>query len=314
MLKVGLAGAGSISDAHITAWEAMEDVKLTALCDVRKECLIPYADKACYLSFEEMLNKEKLDILDICLPTPLHVDCAVTAMKRGIHVICEKPLSLKTEEIERAYLTAHQYGVCFMTAQVLRFWPEYELLKDLYVSGQYGRLLSGSMQRIGPSPKGRPGNWMLCKEQSGLVPFDLHIHDLDFIFYAFGAPSGFIPHRAKRADQDYLSVVYEFPDFFITAESSWYAAPYPFTAGYRFQFEKAVIAYEGGVCKIYQNDGTILNLSDGSAPAVAPVLLEKGDAYAREIRYFTDCVKTGSFPNKVTPEELCAVATMLNQL
>ena len=76
----------------------------------------------------------------------------------------------------------------------------------------------------------------------------------------------------------------------------------------------AVIAYEGGVCKIYQNDGTILNLSDGSAPAVAPVLLEKGDAYAREIRYFTDCVKTGSFPNKVTPEELCAVATMLNQL
>ena len=122
MLKVGLAGAGSISDAHITAWEAMEDGKLTALCDVRKECLIPYGDKAYYLSFEEMLNKEKLDILDICLPTPLHVDCAVTAMKRGIHVICEKPLSLKTEEIERAYLTAHQYGVCFPLICISMTW------------------------------------------------------------------------------------------------------------------------------------------------------------------------------------------------
>ena len=98
-----------------------------------------------YTSIDEMLEKEELDILDICLPTYLHVPTAVKAMKKGIHVLSEKPISLKEEDIELAYSTAKENNVCFMIAQVLRFWPEYELIKELYDSGKYGKLLSGYM-------------------------------------------------------------------------------------------------------------------------------------------------------------------------
>lgn len=179
-LNVALVGAGGISGAHIPAWEAMEETQLTALCDIRPACMEKYPDKNHYTDFEEMLEKEKPDILDICLPTYLHADFAVKAMERGIHVLCEKPVSLKAEDVERVYGAARRNHVNFMVAQVLRFWPEYELVKEMYDSGKYGKLLSGSMTRLGNIPGWSWDNWMRDEKRSGLVPFDLHIHDLDF--------------------------------------------------------------------------------------------------------------------------------------
>ena len=90
----------------------------------------------------------------------------------------------------------------------------------------------------------------------------------------------------------------------------------PFGAGYRFQFEDALIIYADGVCKVYQNDGTILDFSAAVAETVdaGSVNLIQSDAYANEIRYFTDCVLQGTFPEKVKPEELKTVIRILNSL
>src|SRR5699024_8150417 len=114
--------------------------------------------------------------------------------------------------------------------------------------------------------------------------------------------------------QDYISAVYQFPGFFITTESSWFAAPYPFTASFRFLFEKALVVWEGGKCLIYQNDGTVLDLSTASQNDTGDIDLPQTDAYAEEIRYFKDCVKEGRFPDKVKPEELKQVLRILNTL
>ena len=126
MLKVGVVGVGGISGAHIPAWEELNEVELVALCDIRQERLDNYPDKRHYNDFKTMLENEKLDILDICLPTYLHADYAIMAMEKGINVICEKPISLKEDDIQRVYSTAKKNNVKFMIAQVLRFWPEYE--------------------------------------------------------------------------------------------------------------------------------------------------------------------------------------------
>ena len=95
MLKVALVGVGGISGAHIPAWEERKDAELTAICDIRPERMERYPQKRHYTDFDEMLEKEEIDILDICLPTYLHADFSVKAMERGINVICEKPISLK---------------------------------------------------------------------------------------------------------------------------------------------------------------------------------------------------------------------------
>ena len=272
-----------------------------------------YPDKKHYLDFDEMLEKEEPDIVDICLPTYLHADFAVKAMEHGIHVICEKPISLKREDVNRIYDTAHRMHVNFMVAQVLRFWPEYVLIKELYDTKKYGHLLSGYMGRLGSAPDWSCGNWMRDETKSGLVPFDLHIHDLDFIVYAFGMPENVKANRVKRPEQDCINAVYEFPDFYIETEASWYAAAFPFMARYRFQFEKAVVLFENGKSTVYEENGNVTDLTALTEGDTGSINLPKSDAYAEEIRYFTDCVRNGVFPDKVRPEELTAVIDILKK-
>lgn len=314
MLKVGLVGVGGISGAHIPAWEALEGVKLVALCDVRSGQTEKYSEKRKYVDFDEMLEKEDLDILDICLPTYLHADYAIKAMEKGIHVLCEKPISLKEEDVERVYAVAKRMHVNFMVAQVLRFWPEYVLVKELYDSQKYGKLLSGFMRRLSSKPGWSWDGWMHDENRSGLVPFDLHIHDLDFMVYAFGEPDKVQSHSVKRPEQDFINAVYEYPDFFIETECSWYGCPFPFTAGFRFVFEEAIISYESGKCVIYENNGTVIDLTEEAAGETGDINLPKSDAYGEEICYFVDCIQKGEFAAKVKPEELKAVIHILKEL
>ena len=313
MLKVGLVGVGGISGNHIPAWEEMENAELTALCDVRPERLEMYPGKRHYTDFEEMLKSEQLDILDICLPTYLHADYAVRALERGIHVLCEKPVSLKEEDVDRIYSTAEKNNVKFMVAHVLRFWPEYAQIKDIADSQRYGKLLSGRMTRVSEIPRWSWDGWMTDEERSGLVPFDLHIHDLDFMVYAFGKPTSVKTVRVKRPDQDSLSAIYEYDGAFISAESAWYAPAVPFIAEFHFQFEKAVLIFDGQKLTAHEIDGTKRDLSSDSQAGASAINLPKTNAYANEIVYFADCVANGKPVDKVKPEELKTVLELLNQ-
>lgn len=314
MLKIGLVGVGGISGAHIPAWEDMPDAQLTALCDIRPERFAGHEDKHCYTSLDEMLEQEDLDILDICLPTYLHADTAIKAMNKGIHVLCEKPISLKKEDVQRVYDTAKKNNVRFMVAQVLRFWPEYVLLKEIYDTQKYGHLLSGSMTRLGPRPNWSWDNWMLDEKRSGLVPFDLHIHDLDFMVYAFGTPVNTVSRRIRRPEQDVIKVLYDFEDFTVSSEATWYAAPYPFAAEFRFQFEQAVVAMEKGTLTIYENTGSVITPNAPATEGATVINLPTTDAYGEEIRYFADCVRKGVQADRVQPEELESVIDILNSL
>lgn len=314
MLKVALVGVGGISGAHIPAWEERRDAELVALCDIRAEQMEKYKNKHCYTDFDEMLKNEEIDILDICLPTYLHAEFAIKAMNMGINVICEKPVSLNAADVARVYSTAKSNNVKFMVAQVLRFWPEYSIIKEIYDTGKYGRLLSGYMGRLGVRPKWSWDDWMMDENRSGLVPFDLHIHDLDFIVYAFGKPKEFKDYRARSENQDYINSIYEYDGFFITTEAAWYDAPYPFAANFRFQFEKALAVFENHEMTIYEKDGKIFKPVSQSGEDTGDIGLPKSNAYSNEINYFADCVLSGAEPDRVKPAELETVISILKAL
>lgn len=314
MLKIALVGVGGISGAHIPAWEERRDAELVVLCDIRAEQMEKYKNKHCYTDFDEMLKNEEIDILDICLPTYLHAEFAIKAMNMGINVICEKPVSLNAADVARVYSTAKSNNVKFMVAQVLRFWPEYSIIKEIYDTGKYGRLLSGHMGRLGVRPKWSWDGWMMDENRSGLVPFDLHIHDLDFIVYAFGKPKEFKDYRARSENQDYINSIYEYDGFFITTEAAWYDAPYPFAANFRFQFEKALAVFENHEMTIYEKDGKIFKPVSQSGEDTGDIGLPKSNAYSNEINYFADCVLSGAEPDRVKPAELETVISILKAL
>jgi len=317
MLKIGMVGMGGISKSHRAAWKQVEEAQIVCVCDIRPEKADAAAEDTgakAYYDFDEMLAAEKFDILDICLPTYLHADFAVKAMDHGIHTLTEKPVSLKREDVARVYEAAKRNNVRFMVAHVLRFWREYMFLKDAIDTGRYGKLLSGQMTRLGNTPKWSWDNWMRDPERSGLVPFDLHIHDLDFMVYVFGKPNAVKCHRAGNETQDYINVVYQYDDFFIACESAWYDADYKFASGFRFQFEEAVVEWKGGVFTVFKKSGGTETL-DGEANANENgINLPATNAYFNEIRYFTDQVLAGKDCDIIKPEELETVLDLIDQL
>ena len=315
MLKVAMLGMGGISGAHRAAWKEIPEAKVIAVCDIRPEKADAAAEDMqakAYYCFEDMLGAEKFDILDICLPTYLHAEYAIRALDAGVHVLCEKPISLKIEDVDRVYDAAKRNNKCVMIAQVVRFWREYLVLKDAYDTGKYGKLLSGHMTRLGNTPKASWDGWMRDPERSGRVPFDLHIHDLDFMIYAFGKPEKMTRFRAATPAQDYFEAIYQYPDFFVSGEAAWFDCNYRFQSAFRFQFEKAVLEYKDGKLTIFHKNGETESLDekkddgDGYVP--------KTNAYYEEIRYFVDCVLDGKPCDKVKPEELKTVLELIEQL
>ncbi len=308
-LKVAEIGMGGISGAHVPSWNRMEDVELVAICDIRPEMMDRYDGQTTarkYTDFDEMLESEEIDVLDITLPTYMHADYAVKALSRGIHVVSEKPISLRREDVARVYEAAEKNGKCFMVAHVLRFWPEYVYLKDCIDSGRYGKLVSGTMTRIGGIPVASWDGWMQDPERSGMVPFDLHIHDLDFLVYTLGKPE--VEHIFHG--MDYMHTVYRYGDVRIACESAWFHAPVQFAATFRMQFEKAVLEFNGGSLKIYKNDWTISDLNMASSIEEG-CYVPQSDGYFNELRYFIDCVKDGMKPEVIKPHELEAVIDVI---
>ena len=301
-LKVAVVGIGGMGGGHVNIWSRMEDADLVAICDIRPEMMARFdhlTDTRQYTDFDEMMEKETFDILDITLPTYLHADFAVKALEKGIHVITEKPISLRRDDVARVYEAAERNHRFFMVAHVLRFWPEFMYLKDCIDTGRYGKLVSGTMSRMGAIPRTSWDGWMQDPERSGMVPFDLHIHDLDLLVYALGKPEvEYVFHG-----MDYMHAVYRFGDVRIACESAWFHAPVNFCGGYRMQFENAVLEYVGGALRIYKGDWTVTTM-DSESRVEEGNYIPQSDAYYTELRYFADCVKTGQKPEVVKPEEL----------
>ena len=112
-MKALLIGNGFISEVHRNAYRAFaeegKDIELIAICDVRPEMLEKNSGQRLYTDVDEMLAREsEADFVDICVPTYLHADYAVKALESGKHVICEKPASLKIEDIDRIYDAAEK--------------------------------------------------------------------------------------------------------------------------------------------------------------------------------------------------------------
>src|SRR5262245_25850828 len=102
-LRVGLIGCGGIARHHWHGYAKLAGrAELVALCDISAENRAGFRQHAPaaaeYDDFNKLLAEQKLDAIDICLPHALHHPCIMTAIKKGVHWICEKPLCMTLDE------------------------------------------------------------------------------------------------------------------------------------------------------------------------------------------------------------------------
>jgi predicted dehydrogenase len=134
-------------------------------------------------SFEELLGS--VDAVDICLPTHLHREIALSSLRAKKPTLCEKPLARTVAECAELVEESERSGTLLMPAQVVRFFPEFRTAHSLVAQGKLGRIAAIRTRRGGGQPKGA-GGWFQDPSLSGGVFLDLAVHDFDWILWTFG--------------------------------------------------------------------------------------------------------------------------------
>ncbi len=142
-LKIGFIGCGGIALAHAERLSSLNNVELTAFSDIQAERAKGLAAKyggEAYLSWREMLKREQLDAVFICLPPFAHEDEVEVAAEKGIHVYIEKPIALDMAKSWSMVRAVEKHGVKSQVGYQMRFSPAAERVKALIDSGAVGRI------------------------------------------------------------------------------------------------------------------------------------------------------------------------------
>lgn len=310
MVKIGIVGIGGMGTVHCSNYMHIEGCRVAAAVCHSKQSrekaeelkLTPYDD------IKSMVNNEDIDVIDICTPTYLHKEQVMEALNLGKHVIVEKPVALHKKDAEEMFDLASEKKLLLFAAQVVQFTKETEILREAVRSGKYGRPLDGYFERIAGCPKWIKDGWLFDRSKSGLLPFDLHVHDLDLIISLFGKPGSFTYTSCGRDNIGYREEYrfnYSFEDLNVTAEAAWFNANYPFRASWRVYFEKGVIEYDGEKVALYQPDKEpfYYDLKEDIAVETGINLPATGMFY-NELSHFISCIEKGIPSNRVSPEQI----------
>lgn len=308
MLKVGLVGCGFMGTMHANVYSALDGIQLDTAWDKVPETLSNYCSKwgaNLAESFESILANPAIDIIDVCLPTYLHSEFTIKALKAGKHVLCEKPMALCTADADKMINAAIESGKTLMIAHCIRFWPEYALVKGINENGRLGKLLSINLTRYGAFPAWASEGWNEHEELAGGGALDMHIHDTDYALFLMGEPDSMVSHGtndSKGVGQ--ICTTMKFGDSWAHLEGGWnLPSSAPFKMAIRAIFEKGAIIMDGGPLTVYEDgkNPEVPQFTQMSASEAGGNLSDLGGYYF-EIEHFRDAILAGVKPTIATPE------------
>ncbi|HKG00816.1 MAG TPA: Gfo/Idh/MocA family oxidoreductase [Xanthobacteraceae bacterium] len=171
VLRVGVVGVGVMGSNHARVLAGLPGIRLVGVADPDQQQARFVAGALGTTAVDEVdaLLPLGVDAITIAAPTHLHHDIALSCIKRGVHVLVEKPIASNPEEGRRIVAAARRAGVTLMVGHVERFNPAVETIKEA-IRGE--EILSIAITRVGPFPP-RMSN-------VGVV-IDLAVHDIDLI-------------------------------------------------------------------------------------------------------------------------------------
>jgi predicted dehydrogenase len=315
-VNVGVVGLGFMGVTHIKSYFQLPSARLVAVCDAIRQPVngvlagvagnitgsdalkLPDGCKA-YSKIEELLADPNVELVDICVPTPLHHPMALAALKSGKHVLCEKPLS-RTSALARDIVNAAKAAKgFFMPAMCLRFWPEWAWAKEAIEKNTYGKALAARFRRVSEPPGWSKGTYLNGAESGGAL-LDLHIHDADFVQFLFGRPKSVYANGLTRYSGaiDHVVANYQVASgAAVSAEGSWImTSGHGFNMAYTVIFEKATVDYD------LTRGAEALKLFEEGQPARV-LKLDQPDGYVGELRHMIEAIQTGKPPTVVTAQD-----------
>ncbi|MEX0653138.1 MAG: Gfo/Idh/MocA family oxidoreductase [Phycisphaeraceae bacterium] len=321
MTKVGIIGLGMMGSTHLDVYSQRDDATVFAVSDIIPERLAGKAkaegniegqaqggaDLSQARRYDEgmkLIADDEVELVDICLPTPLHRQYAEAALAAGKHVMVEKPLARTAADAQAIAEAAERAPGMTMVAQCMRFWPGWDWLKAAIDDQRFGKVLAAHFRRLASHPG---GPFYSDGKASGGALVDLHVHDTDFVHHCFGLPEAVYSrgYSTITGEPDHLITHYLYGDAgpMISAEGGWAMAKgFSFQMQFTVNFEKATATFD------LANQPTVTLFRDGQAE---PVDVGPGMGYEHEIAYFLDCIRTGQPPQTVTVAEAAATIQLV---
>jgi predicted dehydrogenase len=321
-MKIAMIGLGFMGSTHLKALKNVAGAQLVAVSSVDARQLsgdlsgiqgniggpgekLDFSGLRRYPDAMDAARDPEAEAVDICLPTNLHAEVAIEALRHGKHVLVEKPMAIDGPTADRIIAEAQKQGKILMTAQVLRFMPPYVVLRELLKNNGLGAVRSAIFRRRCAAPGWAA--WSTNRKLSGGGVFDLVIHDVDMCIHLFGIPEAVsawgyedMPHGI-----DIITAQLHYPSIgSVTVTGGWHHPK-----AYPFSMEYTVVA----------DGGTVEFSTAGRPPALYSAAGEEQklpvadkDGYQAEIEYFVDCARAGRQPEVCPPKESAASVKLTN--
>ena len=320
-LNAVVIGVGNMGRHHARNYHEIPATKLVAIADSdlkKAEEIAKKYDCKAYSDYQAMLEREKINLVSIAVPTKLHKKVALDCINKGINILIEKPIALTVAEAKDIVHRAKQKGIKFTVGHIERFNPSVLKLKELIEEGKLGEIIMISTFRMGP---------MASQIKDANVVIDIGVHDIDIMNWFFGKLPDKISARGgnalHRTFEDHVEAFLGYGNGTGLIVANW-ITPLKVrkltVSGKKAYVELNYITqelnyYETIAMPVYDDFGDfIMKFSDGQGKKIIPV--KNIEPLKAEILSFVDCIRKNCRPMVTAREAIEAldIAHKINRL
>jgi len=184
--NVAFIGFGGMAGHHLTQSKELTDIiRVKGIYDINPERQAVAAEKGLYVynSAEEIYSDSEIDIVLVAVPNHLHKDFCINALRAGKHVLCEKPVTITSDDLLEIMAVAKEEGKIFTIDQNRRVNKDFILMKRNVEAGLLGDVYLIESRVEGS--RGLPKGWRTDKAQGGGMMLDWGVHLIDQIMYMY---------------------------------------------------------------------------------------------------------------------------------
>jgi predicted dehydrogenase len=182
-VRVGFVGVGGIAGHHLKQLQSIEDARVVALCDVVEERVRQRVEEfggTAYTDYRQMIEREEMDALYVCIPPFTHQDAEILAAQKGIHLFVEKPVALTMEKALEVQEAVQRAGVITSVGYTLRYFAVTDVARRYLQDKTIAMVTSHRWGGLPDTP------WWRVMGQSGGQLVEQTTHQVDLMRYLAG--------------------------------------------------------------------------------------------------------------------------------
>lgn len=183
---IGFKGMGGWHQENINS--RVDGLECVAVYDINPE-MVKNAEKKGlkgYYKLEDILADESIDIITIATPNDSHMELSIAALRAGKNVVCEKPVTLNTAQLERILAVSKEQGKLFSVHQNRRWDRDFNIVKEVLAKKTIGKPFYIESRVLGS--RGIPGDWRCAALAGGGMLYDWGVHLIDQILWMVDSP------------------------------------------------------------------------------------------------------------------------------